>query len=143
MFSRVAWVAFPTDYLSSPQGGPQSGAAIPIVSIPAAPAGGATYIELAFTSEPQATVEREFALTDRHLVLYIRLPQGIAAFLDYYHADWEDSDLRVTGDGKVADLLFSSKDPRGTGRPIRITFGPTPKDGDAVVIRELGGYPVR
>ena len=40
------------------------------------------------------------------------------------------------------NLLFSANDPLNTGRPIRMFFGPMPKDGDALVLQELGGYAI-
>lgn len=136
--SRVAWVAFPTDYLSR-----NAEPSVEVRWIEAAPPGGATYVELAFTSESRNFIETAFGQRqERKLLLYVNLPGDEAAFLNYYHSDWEDRDLKVPGDGKVADLLFSASDPYETGRPIRIRLGSSPSDGDALVLRELGGYAV-
>jgi len=137
--SRVAWIAFPTDYLSSP-----SGLVVKDVAwIEAAPAGGATYIEVVFTRESPERVHRAFReRQERDVLTYLRLPSEEALFVCSYHADWENKDLRMPGEGKVADLVFSSRDPHDTGRPVRIRFGPAPCDGDALVLQELGGYPV-
>ncbi len=59
-----------------------------------------------------------------------------------YHADWENRDLRVSGHGAVADVLFRADDPLATGRPLRYRFGPAPKDGEAVLLLEMGGVAV-
>lgn len=74
--------------------------------------------------------------------MYVELPTDEALFGSYYHADWENKDLNMPGNGEVANLVFSSRDPCDTGRPIRIRFGPAPSDGDALVLQELGGYPM-
>lgn len=136
--SRVAWIAFPTDVLSRIV----DKNAKHTLWIPAAPHGGATYIELMYTSESESTVVAAFIANGRVLASYTPLPEGDACFLSYYHSDWENRDLRVpAGKGSVfPDLLFSASDSRDTGRPIRIRFGPPPKDGDALVLQELGGY---
>lgn len=137
--SRVAWLAVPTDYLSrlsEIDDGPS------IVWIDAAPPGGATYIELAFTAEARSRIEQSFTQNDRRLLLYQSVGTHEAFIVDYYYADWENTELKVPGNGTGSDLLFSPLDPAGTGRPIRITFGPIPKDGDAAIIQELGGYAV-
>lgn len=136
--SRVAWIAIPTDFLSRPK----TSVPLSIVWLEAAPSGGATYIEVAFTAEAKNCVENSFLSNGRRLVAFCPLPGGDSLLVNYYHADWVNEDLKMPGDGKVADLLFSAHDPNDTGRPIRITFGPAPKDGDALVVRELGGYAV-
>jgi len=136
--SKVAWIAFPTDFLSRiiVSDGKD------ITWIPAAPPRGATYMEFCYTLEQESTVLAAFQNNDRHLLSYTQLPSGEAFFVSYYHADWENKDLRSPGpkSSRYPNLLFSANDPGDTGRPIRIRFGPTPKDGDALVLRELGGY---
>jgi len=136
--SRVAWMAFPTDYLSriTEMGGKE------IIWIPAAPSGGATYLEFCYTLEAENAVMSAFQSNGRNLVSYTPLPSREAFFLSYYHSDWKNSDIRSpAARGSVfPDLLFSANDPRDTGRPVRIRFGPAPKDGDALILRELGGY---
>lgn len=137
--SRVAWLGFPTDYLSKPSDAGVEGMAW----IEAAPAGGATYVEFAFTRESQKSIETAFRTRqERTLLAYVELPSDEAFFGSYYHADWENKDLNMPGNGEVADLAFSSHDPCNTGRPIRIRFGSAPSDGDPLVLQELGGYPM-
>ena len=114
-----------------------------ILWIDAAPQGGATYLEFAFTKEPESMIRGAFnERQERHILRYTLLPFGDAFFVNYYHADWENRNLTVPGDGQVNDLLFSADDPDDTGRPIRIRFGPRPDDRGAVVLRELGGFAV-
>jgi len=136
--SRVAWIAFPTDYLSRITESSEK----EILWIPAASLGGATYLELCFTLDLENTILSAFQNNGRHLLSYIVLPSREAFFLIFYHADWENKDLRSpSAKGSVfPNLLFSANDPKDTGRPIRIRFGPTPKDGDALQLQELGGY---
>ena len=136
--SRVAWIAFPTDYLSRIN----EICTKQILWIPAAPPGGATIVELMFTKESKSAVLLGFQNNNRRLLSYTLLPKGEAFVLSYNQGEWINEDLRVpTGKGSVfPDLLFSTNDPRDTGRPVRITFGPSPKNGDALMLREIGGY---
>jgi hypothetical protein len=137
--SRAAWLAFPTDYLSR-QFQAYDGRT---VWIDAAPAGGATYVELSFTAESESRIHEAFDIRrERSLLRFVALPTGDSCFIAYYPGEWENSDLRVPGEGRTADLLFSADDPLNTGRPLRIRFGPPPKDSDAMVLQELGGFAV-
>lgn len=113
-------------------------------TIAAAPPGGATYLELAYTKESREHVLSVFEGNLRCLHSYSELPSGEAFFVSSYHSDWENNDLRSPpAKGSVfGELLFSANDPAGTGRPVRLLFGPTPRDGDALVLQELGGYPI-
>jgi hypothetical protein len=134
--TRVVWLGIPTDYLSFRPDLDLT----EHVCVPSAPSGGATYFEIVFTAEPQDAVELAFSTTgNRNLLLYAWLPEGHGLFICWYHADWVNEDLRMPGNG-VADLIFSAADPLRTGRPVRLTMGLPPKDGDAMVITELGGY---
>jgi hypothetical protein len=134
---RVAWLGFPTDFLSRiPELDAKN-----IVWIDAAPAGCATYVELSYTHDSEAFVRMTFQESqDRKLLAYVILPTNESFFICYYHSDWENKEIKIPGNGEVADLIFSHHDPLNTGRPIRIRFGSAPKDGDALVLQELGGY---
>ena len=137
--SRVAWLGFPTDYLSRQF----KSSTEEVVWIEAAPAGGATYVEIAYTFESEESVRKALDEgQERNLVTYVELPGDEALFVDYYHSDWDNKDLKMPGNGEVADLVFSPRDPNNTGRPIRIRLGPAPSDGNALVLQELGGYAV-
>ena len=137
--ARVAWIAFPTDYLSRPSVEDDG----EILWIDAAPAGGATYVEFAFAAEPEQGIRGVLdVMQDRTLVGSAALPKGETLVIFCYHADWENKDLRVPGHGTVADVLFSANDPLASGRPLRHRLGPEPKDGEAVMLLEIGGASV-
>ena len=134
--ARVAWIAFPTDYLSRPTSADDG----EIFWIAAAPACGATYVEFAYAAEPEQGIRGVLeVMQDRTLVRCAALPNGETLVIFCYHADWENRDLRVPGNGAVADILFSAEDPLRSGRPLRHRFGPTPKDDEAVLLLEMGG----
>ena len=78
-------------------------------------------------------------MRDRTLVRCAALPNGETLVIFCYHADWENKDLRVPGNGMAADILFSADDPLASGRPLRHRFGPAPKDAEAVLLLEMGG----
>lgn len=137
--SRVAWIAFPTDYLSRPTAEDDAD----VVWIDAAPACGATYVEFAIAAEPERNIRSVVDIVqDRTLVRCAALPHGETLVIFCYHADWENKDLRVSGHGAVADILFSAADPLAAGRPLRHRLGPAPKDGEAVLLLEMGGVAV-
>jgi hypothetical protein len=137
--SRVAWIAFPTDYLSRTTPPSKS-----TILVTAAPQGGATYLEVGYTYESEQFVLAAFGSNLRRLHSYTNLPGGEAVFVSSYHSDWVNTDLHSPpGTGSVfPKLLCSANDPANTGRPVRLLFGPIPKDGDALVLQELGGYAV-
>lgn len=137
--ARVAWIAFPTDYLSRPTLEDDGG----ILWIAAAPACGATYVEFAYAAEPEAGIRGVLdVMQDRTLVRCAALPNGETLVIFCYHADWENKDLRVPGHGVAADVLFSAEDPLASGRPLRHRFGPAPKDEEAVLLLEMGGVAI-
>jgi hypothetical protein len=138
--SRVAWIAFPTDFLSRSAEENENS----IVWISAAATGGATYLEMAYTRESEESVQSAFCENSKCLHSYTPLPGGEAFFVSSYCGNWENADLRSPpGNGSVfPELLFTQDDPSDTGRPIRIRFGPQPNDGDALTLQELGGYRV-
>ena len=135
----VAKIAVPTDFLSVPTKRVEK----TVKWIPPAPAHGATLLDLIFTNETKETVIDAFAREgERNLVDFATLPNGENIAIISCHIQWENRDLKIPSDGKVNDLLFSAFDPGCTGRPIRIVLHPTPKDGDAIMIQELGGHVV-
>lgn len=134
--ARVAWIAFPTDYLSRPT---QDNDA-EVFWIAAAPAGGVTYVEFAYAAEPEPGIRGVLDIVqDRTLVRCAALPRGETLVIFCYHADWDSNDLRVPGNGIVADILFCADDRLALGRPLRHRFGPVPKDEEAVLLLEMGG----
>lgn len=88
--SRVAWIAFPTDFLSRNLEQNESR----IIWIPAAPSGGVTYLEMAYTTESEESVHSAFSENIKRLHSYTPLPGGEAFFVSSYHSDWENADLR-------------------------------------------------
>lgn len=80
--SRVALIAFPTDYLSR-------GAVPPARTtlITAAPLGGATCLELGYTFESEAFILTAFQGNQRLLHSYAKLPSGEAFFASSYYSD--------------------------------------------------------
>jgi hypothetical protein len=138
--SRVAWIAFPTDFLSRNTKPINA----KIDWIHATEPRGATYIEMAYTNESEQTMRSTFSENSKHLHSYTSVPNGEAFFVASYQSDWGNADLKSPpAQGSVfPELMFSANDPNDTGRPIRIRFGPRPKDGDALVFQELGGYKV-
>lgn len=134
--SRVMLLAVPSDYLSLSRGS----APAHTTWVAAASQGGATFFELAFTRESRASVESAFLANGRTLLAYGQLPTDESVLLNYYHGDWVNQDLRLEGNADAPGLLFSASDPRQTGRPIRLTFGPMPNDCDSAILQELGGY---
>ena len=137
--SRVAWIAFPTDFLSKKTQVEDK----KIMWIDAAPKGGATYIELAYTAESEETIGKALSPEQsRKLLKFIELSNEEALLMMYYHGDWENKDLSspTSKESIFPDVLFSENDPEDTGRPVRIVFGPDPRDGGALVLQELGGF---
>jgi len=137
--SRVAWLAFPTDYLSRPIARPTKD----IVWIPAAPRSRATFIEVAFTRESTAAVEGALqSRGERVLLKYVALPTAESLIVMHYEGEWENRDLTSPhGAGSVfPEVVFSQDDPLQLGRPVRMCFGPPPNDGDALVLQEIGGH---
>lgn len=137
--ARVAWIAFPTDYLSRP--GPEEVAEV--LWIEAAPASGATYVEFAYVAEPEQGIRGVMdVMQDRTLVCCAALPSGETLAIFCFHAGWDNKDLRVSGNGVAADVLFSATDALDSGRPLRHRFGPVPRDEEAVMLLEMGGAAV-
>lgn len=136
---RVAWIAFPTDYLSEETEQERK----KVHWIEAAPKGAATYIEIVYTSKVEKEVIKLLrANGDRNLISYTRLIKNESLLVMYYYSDWENKDLiSPAAEGSIfSDLVFSAKDKNNSGRPVRICLGPAPKDGEALVLQELGGY---
>lgn len=139
--SRVAWLAFPTDYLSRLNAQEKK----TMLWIPAAPPGGATFVELAFTAESESSVRSGLDVSQKALISFTQIADKEAFFVFSYHGEWQNFDLKcpASPDSIFPDLLFSHQDPADTGRPLRIRIASEPNDGDAVLIQELGGYIVQ
>lgn len=137
--SMVAMIAFPTDFLSREQKTERK----KVTWVDAAPSGRATYFELAYTSGSENKIRSLLSSGEnRKLLKYGRLSDNEALIAMYYHGDWENKDINspASDESIFPNLLFSSNDPDDTGRPIRIVIESIPKDGDALIMQELGGY---
>jgi hypothetical protein len=139
--SRVAWLAFPTDYLSRLNIQETK----KMLWLPAAPSGSATFVEMAFTNESEAAVLSDLATAQKTLMSFTKISDTEAFFTFSYSGQWQNSDLRspAAADSIFPDLIFSKNDPSDTGRPVRIRIATQPNDGDCVLIQELGGYRVQ
>lgn len=136
-YSRLAWIAFPTNYLSRETKEERK----KVTWIDAAPENCATYLEIAITSETEKYIKKKIN-PDRNLILYSHLIDNEALMVMYSYGEWENKDLNspAAPESVFPDLLFSEKDPNDTGRPVRIILGPIPSDNDALILQELGGY---
>lgn len=140
-FSRVAWLAFPTNFLSRATEIERK----KVTWIDAAPNDGATYVELGYTSESEKVIREILRSSEnRKLIHYTRINDKEALLTMYYHSDWKNEDLySPTSSGSIfPNILFSANDPENTGRPIRITLHVKPRDGEELILQELGGYEV-
>lgn len=136
--TRAALIAFPSDYLSL-------NATLrdkPPRWIPAAPPGGATYLEFIYTRESQTTLAELLAGSCYTVFASAELESEETFAVLYYHDRWKNEDLRVPARSGAPEYLFTASDVRDTGRPVRIVIANQPKDGDAIILYELGGYPV-
>jgi hypothetical protein len=140
LYTRAAWLAIPTDYLSRPREG---GISKQISWLPAAPSGQATLIEFAYTRETEADVREAFdRCGTRSLVGFHTLDGGESFFTAFYHQTWINKDFvsPAAGASKLPTLLFSARDPLDLGRPYRIVISRKPADNGAALIEEYGGY---
>ena len=137
--AMLARVAFPTNFLSrlADEDNKQ------VVWIPAAQPGKAAILEVMYTADSKADLIKAVAPVERHVIEYVPLPSGENLAAVSCCAEWDRPELFSPGgdSGSIfPDLLFSADDPDDTGRPVRLLWGPTPKDGDALELEELGGY---
>ncbi len=135
-FARLAWLAFPTDYLSrNPSEGKAKTARIP----PAEP-GRATLVEIGLTRDIEATVALGTqAITAAGLLLYSPIRRQTSAFVRWQHSDWQNSDLRMPSSHGLKAYRFLANEPYHPERPFRIITKNHPTDGEALLITELGG----
>lgn len=115
-----------------------------ITWLEAAPVNGATVIEFLLTYETENTVKGLLStLPERTLLYYKQLPNGKSLAVTYFHYKWEQKIKKMDADPKSIipeAIMFSDLDPQDTGRPVRVTLSNLPKDGDHLLIADLGGY---
>lgn len=137
--SRVLSLAFPTDFLSAPK--PIEKA---VTWIAPASVGRATIVDMIFTNDDFNFVARELEKSGvRKLVHFEPLPGGENFVVCANNEQWENwSVLMPASHGAKSAIMFSDYDPAGTGRPIRLSQYKNPKDGDALLMQELGGFKI-
>lgn len=137
--TRVLSLYFPTDSLSTAYMPPDRG----LTWVDPAPVGGVTIVELVFIRESRENLEAVFAeRAERVLVGYLKVPSGEALAIMRGHGPWESSDLEVPASDGGSALLFSARDPHGTGRPVRIQIRMMDDRDGSMAFLELGGHPV-
>jgi hypothetical protein len=138
--SRVLLLAVPTNFLSVGRGSIRK----PVTWIKPAPAGMATYIEFLFTREDALALQWLFAKRGlRTMIDFMPLPNGNNFVVCAHYDRWDERSVLVPASHqKKESLMFSAHDPKATGRPARLTTYNNPKDGDALIGQELGGYPI-
>lgn len=104
----------------------------------------ATYIEMMFTREDALAIQWQIARGGmQRLIDFLPLPNGENFIILASHDNWDGYSVLVpSSHHRSHDLMFSSVDARATGRPHRLTIYNNPKDGDALLAQELGGYQI-
>lgn len=136
LYTRLAWLAFPTDYLSRGKVAPRLGSK----HVPAAPFGQATYVEVCLS--PDSLEHIRGALPNRsdlRVELHAPLGSGESLWVFSYHGEWQGEDFRVPASHGLTGYRFSRIETEQPHRPIRFTMLPPPKDGEALQITEFGG----
>jgi hypothetical protein len=137
--SCVLQIGFPTDYLSTALLRIEK----PCEYVAAAPSGMITVLEFFFTNETESEIRRLAPGSQRIVVGYWVLPNGERFAITARHAIRQNRDIRMPASHhEESDFVFSSVDPNGTGRPIRLVFFNKPADGEALIGWEHGGYRV-
>ncbi len=134
--SKVAILAFPTDYLSKVL----HDISEDVFWLDAAPNGDAIYVEIFFTYESHHSVSQAADQSNMQLLNYTVLPSSEAVVMVSYRSAWGGDDLTMKGGSDTSDIIFSKSDPLNTGRPLRMHMAIPPHDGGFVAIKELGGY---
>lgn len=145
--TRLLSVTIPVDYLTTSKSAPPNKK---IHWIQRGEATTAITVDLFLTRESVDDMEK--VKQNRTMISNHHLPSGELAVLWYFRHPWNNDELKAprSPDGGnnpyyrsvFRDLLFSSHDPYGTGRPIRIQFWKPPADGDALHVFDVGGYEV-
>jgi hypothetical protein len=101
----------------------------------------ATVLEMFFTLESESDLRAASAKGNRRLICYALLPNGEAFAVTTRHATWVNEDFGMPASHhQKSDWIFSSQDAQKTSRPIRLTRWIPPKDGEALIASEFGGY---
>ena len=115
-----------------------------ITWLEAAPANGATIVEFLLTHETENAVKDLLSnLPKRSFLYYKKLPNGKSLAVTYFHYEWEQKIKKINAAPKSIipeAIIFSALDPKDTGRPVRVILNNLPKNGDHLLITDLGGH---
>ena len=129
--------SFPTAYLSTRS----LTARKPLIWLPAAPLGHTRIVRLVLTHDNEAQLWAECLKGPRSVVAYSYLSDGRGFALLTEISPFSGNDFRMPASHhETRDLVISSTDPHGTGRPITFTMRNNPGDGDAIEVLEFGAY---
>lgn len=135
-FARLAWIAFPSDYLSA---GPDKHSS-KVTTFPASASGGATFVEVGLTLDSKERIlDAAGNTTPWGLLFYATVFDNVAAFARWYHGDWQNNDLRMPASHGLPGYRFLAKEGIVASRPIRILLYSLAEDGGALLVTELGG----
>ncbi len=135
-FARLAWLIFPTDYLSqSPLPGTQK-----VELIPSATSGMATFVEVGLCRHTEIKLIESIGSEVRGgITSYAPIFEDVAAFMRWSHGPWEIRDINVLASHGIPAYRFLANETSENARRIRIIMQTHPRDGDAIHILELGG----
>jgi len=141
--TRVLRIGFSTDLLSTTLR--SAVPAKPVMWVDAAPSGGTTVLDLAFTREDEGAIRAVLANEPQdlahRLLSYQRLPSGEAVTITAWFSPDADKGFVMPASHNVnEDLVVSTDDPMGTGRPVRLTLYSNPQDRDFMRVWEFGAY---
>lgn len=135
-YARLAWLQFPADYLSGGLGLPLTSR----ITVPAGEAAQATFVEVCLAHDPPEAVALHVPSSpDRGLLLATLDPKGRTVFCHWYHGPTDASDFNVPASHGMPGYRFLRYEPVQPDRPIRFMTIPTPSDGNAFVVTEVGG----
>lgn len=139
---RVMRIGFSTDYLSTSLSNSVSEKCI---WIQAAPQGGSTVVDIMFTRESKATLQKQLDCEPNslhhELIAYCKMENGESFAVTSFHSCSGDNPFRVrAAKHDPFDILALPVDNLETGRPIRLTLHKNPEDYDYLQIWELGCF---
>jgi hypothetical protein len=133
-------LGFPTDYLSRALEPPKKA----VTWIEAAPPDLMVVVAILFTREREPAFAKLIEEGNQRLVCFAELFDGEAFAVVSHEEESVGTDFRIPASyGQQDDIIISKTDPANTGRPVRLIRYTSPKDGDAMMGLEQGGYRVR
>ena len=136
MYCRLARLAVPTDYLSTYADSELDST----TKIPPATAGGAAFVEVLLCRDSSSVVLRGITDgSDAGLVCHAMLPGPVYLAVIWRHGEWENRDIHMPASHGMPGYQFAANDGSCSNRPVRIAFQSKPRDGDSILITDLGG----